>query len=89
MGSSATTSGYGVFLNIHPGGKAKRVTLHGLPCSHYKQHKKGKLGAKDTYTFHKDCSTFREAMERCSLWALEWHAPIKPCADCLKASRLP
>lgn len=73
---------YGVFLNIHPSGKDKRVMLHKLPCNHYKQHlNKGK--AKGTYTFHKDCRTFNEAIERASQWVLGWHAPIKVCKGCL------
>ena len=79
-------TGYGVFLNIHPGVKEKRVTVHALPCSHYKQHR---LTSRGTYTFHKNCTTFRQAVDRASEWALEWHAPIKVCSDCIKAGRLP
>ncbi|UCB56479.1 MAG: hypothetical protein JSV30_04525 [Candidatus Omnitrophota bacterium] len=77
--------GYGVFRNIHPSETGKRVTLHKLPCHHYKQHlKKGTAKAKGMYTFHKDCRTFQEAVERASLESLEWHAPIKVCKGCLK-----
>jgi len=76
---------YGVFLNIHPSGTQKRVTLHKLPCHHYKQHlSKGTAKVKGMYTFHKNCKTFQEAIERASEWALEWHAPIKICKGCLK-----
>lgn len=76
---------YGVFLNIHPGAKQKRVTLHKMPCRHYKQHlRKGTARVKGMFTFHKDCKTFQEAIERCSKWALEWQAPIKICKGCFR-----
>lgn len=74
---------YGVFMNIHPSATQKRVTLHKLPCRHYKQHlRKGR--ASDIYTFHKDCETFQATITRASEWALEWHASIKICKGCLR-----
>lgn len=77
---------YGVHLNLHPGLKHKRVMLHALPCSHYKQHR---ASWRKTFTHHKDCLTFRDAIDRISKWALEWHAPIKLCSDCWKRVALP
>jgi hypothetical protein len=74
---------YGIFLNIHPSGSDKRVTIHKLPCLHYKQHLK-RGSAAGMYTFHKDSLTFEDAIKRASEWALEWHAPIKVCKGCLK-----
>lgn len=74
---------YGVFLNIHPSAVDKRVTLHVLPCAHYKQHKR-KIKGAGKYTFHKNCKTFNEAITRASEWALEWHAPIKLCKGCYR-----
>jgi hypothetical protein len=72
---------YGVFVNIHPSGKNKRVTIHKLPCFHYKQHlKRGK--ASNIYTFHKDCSTFEAAISKASEWSLNWHAELKICKGC-------
>jgi len=81
-----TASKYGVHLNIHPGQKQKRVMLHALPCSHYKQHQSTRRGI---YSFNKNCASFAEGIERASKWALEWHAPIKLCSDCVRAGRLP
>ena|GEM_PF-6612790 len=74
---------YGVFLNIHPNTIQKRVTLHKMPCRHYKQHLR-KGTAKGMFTFHKDCKTFQDAIKRGSEWALEWHAPIKICKGCFR-----
>jgi hypothetical protein len=75
--------GYGVFLNIHPAATGKGVTIHAMPCAHFKQNPK----RKGVYTFHKKCSSLDEAVGRASGWALEWHAPIKLCAHCVKAGR--
>ena len=72
---------YGVFLNIHPSGKDKRITIHKMPCRHYKQHRRTG-NADDVYTFHKNCATFDDAVRRASEWALDWHAQIKVCKDC-------
>jgi hypothetical protein len=84
---SRKTIEYGVFLNIHPSGYDKRVMIHKLPCTHYKQHlKKGR--ATGMYTFHKDCLTFDEVIKRTSEWALDWHAPIKICKSCRKNWKL-
>ena len=79
---------YGVFLNTHPSGTQKGVTLHRLPCSHYKQHKRKGRGA-GKYTFHKNSKTFDEAITRASEWALGWHAPIKVCKSCRPQWNLP
>lgn len=79
---------YGVYLNIHPSETNKGVTLHRLPCGHYKQHARhGK--SKGMYTFNKNCKTFIEAIERATSISLEWHAPIKICKVCLKNWNLP
>jgi len=77
------TPEYGVFLNIHPSGSDKRVTIHKLPCLHYKQHfRRGR--SSEMYTFHKDCLTFDEAIKRASEWSLDWHAQIRICKGCRK-----
>ena len=77
---------YGVHLNIHPSILQKYVMLHALPCGHFRQHGPKRKGI---YTFNKNCRTFREAVERMSRWAIEWHAPIKVCSTCQKKGRLP
>jgi hypothetical protein len=76
---------YGLHLNIHPAKKLKRVTFHALPCSHYRQQDELRKGI---YSFNKNCASFSEAVDRASEWALEWHAPIKVCTDCLRSGRL-
>ncbi len=77
---------YGVFLCIHPSVKIKRVTIHKLPCSSYKQQRRT---YKAVYTFRKDCDTFNEAVQRATKWSLEWHAPIKICSRCRRNWNLP
>ena len=79
---------YGVFLNIYPAQTGKRVIIHRLPCKYCRQHGRS-LGRKEVYTFHKDCRTFTEAIKKASDWALDWHAPIKLCKDCLVNWQLP
>ena len=70
---------YGLFLCIHPA--QKKLTLHKLPCMHYKAHLK-QGNAKGMYTFHKNCRNIQKLIEKASEWSLEWHAPIMPCKDC-------
>jgi hypothetical protein len=74
-----TAKKYGVHLNIHPAATQKRVTIHRLPCSHYKQHSGT---SKGTYTFNKDCEDLSTAIDRASLYAREWNTPIRTCKTC-------
>jgi len=75
---------YGVHWNIAPAKKQKRVVIHALPCSHYRQQARLRKG---TYSFNKNCSSFEDAVNRASSSSLEWHAPIRLCRDCVKARR--
>jgi len=86
MGIANKGAKFGVHLNFHPSRKVKRVVLHALPCAHYKEHRSISGGV---YSRDKNCDSFSSAVERASEWALDWHAPIKACKDCVKAGRLP
>lgn len=77
---------YGVHLNTHPSGTMKRVIIHAPGCSYYKVWTFKGL-SKDAYTFNKNCATLRAAVDRASLWALEWHAPISLCRHCFQAGQ--
>jgi hypothetical protein len=74
---------YGVHLNIAPARTAKAVMIHRSSCVFFKP---GKANGK--YTFNKFCRSFKEAVEKTSAWALEWHAPIKFCSHCLRDPEL-
>ena len=86
-------AGYGVFRSIYPNENNKKVTIHKLPCHNYYRYKqpskKGTVKTKGMYTFHRDCKTFQEAIERASAESLEWHAPIKVCKACMSNWGLP
>ena len=76
---------YGVFLSIRPSTTGKRVTIHCLPCGHFKQNPNRKGDSR----FHKEYGAIYDAVDRASRWSLEWHARIKRCAHCVKAGRFP
>ena len=77
---------FGVHLCIHPSVTGKRVVIHQGTCSKYKlMSKKGH--SKGMYTFNKNTRNLREAIDRASMVALEWHAPIQFCKTCFKPGR--
>ncbi len=79
----ASTTKYGVHLSIPPAGVGKRVTIHRLPCYHYKQHKQT---SKGMYSFDKNCADLRSAIEKASEFALFWNASISVCKDCFETN---
>ncbi len=76
---------FGVHLNIAPARTDKGVTIHLATC---RFHKPAGATASGKYTFNKNCRSLKDAVNKTSDWALEWHAPIKFCSYCLRDPQL-